>query len=114
MSRRASGLKAWVIQRITAIYIGLFSLVLLGHFVFNPPADHAAWQAWVASPAVALGLLVYVVTLIAHAWVGVRDVLIDYVKPIGLRVGLLSLFALTFLASALWAIQAIYLARLGG
>lgn len=111
MSRRASGLKAWLIQRLSAIYLALFGLYLLLRFVLAPPADHAALAAWVASPWVALGLLVFVPALLAHAWVGIRDVLIDYVKPTGLRVAALSLFGLLFLASGLWALQALILVQ---
>lgn len=107
MSRQASGLKAWVVQRVSAVYLGLFLAYLLGHFTLSPPVDHEALRAWVASPLVALGLLVFVPVLLAHSWIGIRDVLIDYVHPLGARVLLLSLFAFVFLASGLWALKAI-------
>jgi len=113
MSRRASGLKAWLIQRLSAVYLGLFGVYLLLFFAFAPPRDHAQLAAWASSPWVALGLLVFIPLLLAHAWVGIRDVLIDYIKPIGLRVGLLSLLALIFLASGLWALQALILVQIG-
>ncbi|MEY6432842.1 succinate dehydrogenase, hydrophobic membrane anchor protein [Thioalkalicoccus limnaeus] len=114
MSRQASGLKAWLVQRITAIYLGLFCSYLVLHFAIAAPADYAAWRAWVAQPLVSLGWLLFIPVLLAHAWVGLRDVLMDYVKPIGLRVALLSLTALVFLASGLWAVRAIILAGLEG
>ena len=113
MSRRASGLKAWLIQRLTAIYLGLFGLYLALYFAFAPPQDHAQLAVWAGSPGVAVGLLVFIPLLLAHAWVGIRDVLIDYVKPVRLRVGLLSLMALMFLASGLWALQALILVQVG-
>jgi succinate dehydrogenase / fumarate reductase membrane anchor subunit len=62
---------------------------------------------------VTLGLLLFIPLLLAHAWVGIRDVLIDYVKPIAVRIGLLALFALLFLASGLWALQALILVQVG-
>ncbi len=113
MSRRASGLKAWLIQRITAVYLGLFGLYLALYFAFAPPQDHAQLASWASTPWVAVGLLVFIPLLLTHAWVGIRDVLIDYVKPIGLRVGLLALMALMFLASGLWALQALILVQVG-
>ncbi|MBK1703770.1 succinate dehydrogenase, hydrophobic membrane anchor protein [Halochromatium glycolicum] len=109
MSRRASGLKAWIIQRVSAVYLALFGLYLALVFAVAPPQDHLELAAWATSPWVAVGLLVFIPVLLAHAWVGIRDVLIDYVKPIGLRVALLSLMALLFLASGLWALQALIL-----
>ena len=114
MSRQASGLRAWVLQRITAIYLGLFIVYLLMVSLSGGPNGFDAWRAWVAQPAVTLGLLLFVVALLIHCWVGVRDVLIDYVHPLGIRVLLLSLFAIGFIASGLWVFQAIFLARLNG
>lgn len=112
MSRRASGLKAWVVQRITAVYVALFGVYLTLHFLFAAPANHAALLEWVRRPWVALGLLVFIPVLLAHAWVGVRDVLMDYLRPIGLRVGALALLALLLLASGLWALQAVIIAQI--
>lgn len=112
MSRRASGLKAWAIQRVTALYLAGFFVVLLGKFATDPPADQAAWHQWVADPLVGIAGLVFFVALLYHAWVGVRDVLMDYVKPIAVRSTLLALVALTLVACGLWAAQILILARL--
>jgi succinate dehydrogenase / fumarate reductase membrane anchor subunit len=84
------------------------------HFTFNAPADHNALLEWAAHPVVALALLVLVPVLLMHAWVGIRDVLIDYVHVLGLRIALLSLFAFVFVASGLWAFKAIIIASLQG
>ena len=112
MSRRALGLKAWVVQRISAVYLALFGTYVVLHFLFAPPGDHAALRAWVAQPLVGVGLLLLVVMLLAHAWVGIRDVFMDYLRPLALRVTALSVTALVFLASGLWAVQAIILAQI--
>jgi succinate dehydrogenase membrane anchor subunit len=103
---------AWFIQRATAVYLGLFLAYLLIHFTVAPPADHAALQAWVTQPLVSAGLLLCIPVLLAHAWVGIRDVLIDYVHHLGARVVLLVVFAFVFLASGLWALKAIIVAGL--
>jgi len=113
MSRRASGLRAWALQRASAVYLAGFGLYLVLHLLTQPPADHAAWQAWVARPWVNLGLLLFVPTLLIHSWVGMRDLLIDYVWPTGARVLLLTLLAFGLVASGLWALQALILARMG-
>jgi succinate dehydrogenase / fumarate reductase membrane anchor subunit len=112
MSRRASGLKAWVVQRATAIYLALFGVYLLLKLVFDAPGDYAALVEWVRSPWVALGLLVLIPVALAHAWVGIRDLFMDYVKSIGLRVTLMTVTAFVFVASGLWAMQAIIVAQI--
>jgi succinate dehydrogenase / fumarate reductase membrane anchor subunit len=112
MSRTATGLRAWVVQRATAIYLGLFFVYLILHWLGAPPADYAAWRAWVGHPAMGTALLLFVVALLLHAWVGMRDILIDYVQPTALRVGLLALVGLGLVACALWATVVLLLARL--
>jgi succinate dehydrogenase / fumarate reductase membrane anchor subunit len=112
MSRQASGLMAWAIQRATAIYLALFLTYLVLHLVLAPPADYLALRTWIARPSVSIGLLLLVPTLLAHAWVGIRDVLIDYVHRLGLRFALMAILALVFVASGLWAFKAILVAGL--
>ena len=112
MSRKASGLKAWVLQRATAIYIAGFILYLLGVLLFDPRASYSAWRDWFADPVMGIATLVFVLMVLLHAWVGVRDVLIDYVHSTALRVSLLALLALTLVACGLWASQSLILVRL--
>jgi succinate dehydrogenase / fumarate reductase membrane anchor subunit len=112
MSRKASGLKAWAIQRLSAIYIGLFSLYLVAVLLFAAPTDYPAWKAWIGGPVVSVALLLLVLSVLMHAWIGVRDILIDYVHPIAVRAALLGLVALALVAMGLWAAQALILVRL--
>ncbi len=110
MSRQASGLRAWALQRISAAYLGLYFVYMLGHFSFNAPETYEAWKMYVADPGVAFGMLLFFVALLLHAWVGIRDVVIDYVQSITAKVGILTLFGCGLIGSGLWAAKAIFLA----
>lgn len=112
MSRKASGLKAWAIQRGTAIYIALFFIYLLFKLAFATPVDFSAWQAWIGGPVMSVMALVFIVALLIHAWIGIRDVVIDYIWHTGARVGVLALVALLLVGSGLWAVQVLVLARI--
>ena len=112
MSRRASGLKAWALQRASAVYLAVCCVLLLGKFSLDPPSSQLDWRLWVADPLIGIAGLVFFVALLLHAWVGVRDVLMDYVRPVGLRATLLALVALMLLACGLWSAQILILARL--
>ena len=114
MSRQASGFKAWVIQRVTAVYIALFVLYAVVHFAVDAPADVTAWRAWMASPVVSMALLLFFAALLMHAWIGIRDVLIDYVQPLSIRVVVLSAFATALIGTGLWVAQVIFLVRVAG
>ncbi|MCP4995125.1 MAG: succinate dehydrogenase, hydrophobic membrane anchor protein [Gammaproteobacteria bacterium] len=113
MSRQASGLKAWALQRITAVYLGLFLIYAISYLLFNPPADVNEWRAWVGSPYTGVGLLLFFVTILVHAWVGVRDFFIDYVHPIVPRVALLTFTGFALVGSGLWVAKVIFLAGAG-
>ncbi|MBT2971365.1 MAG: succinate dehydrogenase, hydrophobic membrane anchor protein [gamma proteobacterium symbiont of Ctena orbiculata] len=110
MSRRASGLRAWFLQRATAIYLLLFIIFMLQQMILNPPQDFAAWQGWVAQPLIGLGLILFFASLLLHAWVGFRDVLIDYVHPTAIRVTLLTLAGFILLGCAFWVVKIIFTA----
>jgi succinate dehydrogenase / fumarate reductase membrane anchor subunit len=112
MSRRASGLRAWFLQRATATYLILFTLYALQHLIFSVPADHAAWREWVAQPTVSLGLLLFFASLLLHAWVGIRDVVIDYIHPITIRITVLTVIGFMLVGCAAWALEIIILAQI--
>ena len=59
MSRQASGLRAWAMQRITAAYIGIYMLYMLVHFITDAPASHEAWRAWISGPVASLGAMIF-------------------------------------------------------
>lgn len=112
MSRRASGLRAWFLQRATAIYLILFTLYVLQHMIFSAPADYAAWREWVALPLVSLAVLLFFASLLLHAWVGIRDVIIDYVHPTAIRVSVLTVIGFALVGCAAWALKIIILAQI--
>jgi succinate dehydrogenase / fumarate reductase membrane anchor subunit len=106
VSRRLSGLSAWLAQRLSAIYLGLFVLIAGGALlVVGPPEGYAQWRALLARPLINLAVILFFVALTAHAWVGIRDVIVDYVKPTGARFALLAIFAIGLLACGLWALR---------
>ncbi len=109
MSRRVSGFRAWVLQRISAVYLGLYILFLIWHFMFSAPATFAEWQVWVADPAINLSLLFFTYFLLLHAWVGTRDIFIDYIKPLMVRISLLTILALGLIGSGLWTAKYLFL-----
>jgi succinate dehydrogenase / fumarate reductase membrane anchor subunit len=112
VSRTASGLRAWVLQRVSAVYLALFLVYFVAQWAVAPPADYAAWRAWIGGPVMSVATLLGVTALLLHAWVGLRDILIDYVQPTALRLSLLAALALGLAACALWAAAVLFAARL--
>ena len=109
MSRQLSGLRAWVVQRLSALYIGLF-LITAGIIILikGTPDSYSDWNALWSTPSLNLAMQVFIIALLLHAWVGMRDVILDYVHPDALRFALLSFFALGLLTSGLWASRILF------
>ena len=104
MRSRFTGLKAWWVQRVSAVYMLLFLLFLLGAFWLDPLHSYPQWRAWVARPGLSIAAGVFFLALLSHMWVGLRDVLLDYAKPAGLRRVLLGLVAAGLLGLATWVL----------
>jgi succinate dehydrogenase / fumarate reductase membrane anchor subunit len=105
VSHRADGLRTWLLQRVSAVYLGLFLLYVLLHFGFNPHPDFAAWRGWVASPLVSITGAGFILALLIHAWVGLRDVVLDYIHHLGLRLAVLTLVAFLLIGCGFWAVR---------
>lgn len=82
------GLRDWLAQRITAVIMAIYSVIVLVVFLTGKPATYAAWKELFAQGWMRVATLLFAVSLAWHAWVGVRDILMDYIKPTGLRLTL--------------------------
>ena len=107
--RASSGLRSWLIQRLTAVYI-VFFLVVFATLWGGQAITFETWRAWVAHPAVNIALLLFIFSLLMHAWIGGSDVVMDYVKSVGARYLILIGFALGLVIMGLWSLRIVLLA----
>lgn len=113
MRRAVTGLRAWLVQRVTAVYMLLFIVFMLVHFIIDPPASYGVWRGWILDPAVSISTSVFFAALLAHTWVGVRDVILDYVHPVAIRVFALAVLALGLIGAGFWVIRILWAAPYG-
>ena len=111
MRRALSGLRAWLVQRVSAVYMLLFLVFVLAHFLLDVPRSYLAWHTWIANPVVSIAAFVFFAALLAHMWVGLRDVILDYVKPLAVRAGALALLALGLIGLGAWVIRILWRAH---
>ena len=79
------GFRDWLSQRATAVVMALFTLVLLLQVLFAGPLGYDTWSGIFAQQWMKVLTLVVIVALGYHAWVGMRDVWMDYIKPVAVR-----------------------------
>ena len=102
-----SGMWSWLIQRFSGIYIGLYLLVLAALVISGGPLTAERWQGLFAAPWMQAAASVFIVALLFHAWIGLRDVVLDYIHPIAIKVPLLLLILGMLLASGYWFLRAL-------
>ncbi len=103
-----TGLREWLLQRVTAIYMGAFVLYLVLRFAIDPITSHAAWKAWFALPTVRIAFALFFASLLLHSWIGMRSVFMDYVKPMWVRFVVQLGTATALLVLALWSVQILF------
>ena len=103
------GLSPWVIQRISAVLIALFTVYAFA-CVFGASAySYEAWMIWLSCPVNTILTGLFTIALLFHAWVGLRDVVLDYLHHFMLRIVFLTLLAGTLISSGFWVLRILLL-----
>ena len=104
------GLRDWLAQRITACIMGIFTVLLLAQVIFTSgPIGYDTWAGIFSSQWMKVLTFAVIVALLYHAWVGMRDITMDYItSPVWLRL-LVQVFTMVWLVGcAGWAIQVLW------
>ena len=102
------GMRDWLAQRITAVVMAIYTILVLAIVLWNGGLDYATWNAVLASHAFRSLTFLFMVSLVYHAWVGVRDIYMDYVKPVGVRIVVQVVSILILVAYLGWTIQILW------
>ena len=102
------GLRDWLSQRVTAVVMTLYTLVLVVQLLAGPKLGYLRWSAIFSQQWMRFATFVTIVALAVHAWVGVRDIWMDYIKPVGLRLALQVFTIVWLVGCAGWAVQVLW------
>jgi succinate dehydrogenase / fumarate reductase membrane anchor subunit len=103
------GLRDWLSQRITAGLMALFTLIVLAQVIFSKgPIGYDTWAGIFAAQWMKVLTFVVIVSLLWHVWVGMRDIWMDYVKAVSVRLAA-QVFTIVWLTGcAGWAVQVLW------
>ncbi len=102
------GLRDWLAQRITAIVMALYTLLFVGLLLAAPKIDYDAWRQLFSPGWMKLATLLFLLSLYLHAWIGVRNIFMDYIKHSGVRLALYVLVIAALIACAGWSVQILW------
>ena len=103
------GLRDWLAQRVTAVQMALFTLIVLAQLLLTQgPIGYDKWAGLFSAQWMKVITFTVILALIYHVWIGMRDIWMDYIKPVGLRLSL-QVFSIVWLVGcAGWAIQILW------
>jgi succinate dehydrogenase / fumarate reductase membrane anchor subunit len=102
------GLRDWLSQRVTAVLMALFTVVLLVQVLMPGPLGYDRWAGIFSAQWMKVLTFVVFIALAWHAWVGMRDIWMDYVKPVGTRLVLQVATLVWLLGCTGWAVQVLW------
>lgn len=102
------GFRDWLSQRVTGVLMALFTIVLLVQVLTGAPLSYDKWSGIFSSQWMKVLTFVVIVSLLYHAWVGVRDIWMDYVKPVAIRLALQVFTLVWLIGCAGWAVQVLW------
>lgn len=102
------GLRGWLVQRVSAVEMVLYILFIVNWLLLHPDLDYNAWTGLFSGNVMRSFTLLTLLALFCHAWVGVRDIVMDYVKPAGVRLAIHVLVILALVLYAIWSVQILW------
>jgi succinate dehydrogenase / fumarate reductase membrane anchor subunit len=102
------GTTDFLAQRVTAVFLAAYVLILGAVLYVSQPNSYAAWRELFSRGWMRVATLIFVSSLVWHAWVGVRDILMDYIKPDGLRIALQVATLLLLAVYLAWTVQILW------
>lgn len=102
------GLRDWMIQRITAVVMAVYTLIILGAILAGVLENATTWHSFFHQGWVRYSTFLFSLCLCYHAWIGIRDIWMDYIKPVWVRVTLHVITLLSLLGCAGWMMDILW------
>jgi len=102
------GLRDWLIQRVSAVVMAAYGVSLSVYLLMQPRLDYDAWTGLFSSLAVRTFTLLFLLCLFYHVWIGMRDIVMDYVQTASVRLVIHVLVVLTLLLYTIWSVQILW------
>ena len=103
------GLRPWLIQRVSAVYIALYVIYVGISLTVAEGVEFRQWYEWFYHPFNTIATGLFVIAVLLHAWVGMRDIILDYVHHTLVRMIAFTLVIVILIGSGLWSAKLLLL-----
>ncbi len=80
-----NGVHDFLLVRATAIVLTLYIIYVVGFFATSGKLSYELWIGFFSSAFTKVFTLLALFSVLIHAWIGMWQVLTDYVKPLAIR-----------------------------
>lgn len=101
------GLKDWIVQRATAVIMLVYTAALI-LFLLTMPSGYEGWKLLFGQTWVKVLTQTTLIALFLHAWVGIRDLWMDYIKPVGVRLTMHTLTAVWLVSCFIYSLKVVW------
>ncbi|MBU1426495.1 MAG: succinate dehydrogenase, hydrophobic membrane anchor protein [Gammaproteobacteria bacterium] len=102
------GLRDWLVQRVTAAVMAVYTLVVAAYLLRQSSFGYDTWIELFSGNIMRTFSMLFLLSLFYHAWIGVRDIVMDYVKPAGIRLLIHVLVILALMLYVIWSVQILW------
>jgi succinate dehydrogenase / fumarate reductase membrane anchor subunit len=102
------GLRDWLVQRLSAVVMAVYAVILFIAALSGNAGTYEGWKGLFGQGWLRFATFLFVLSVLLHAWVGMRDIWMDYVKSTGLRLALQALTVLWLVGCGGWAVQVLW------
>jgi succinate dehydrogenase / fumarate reductase, membrane anchor subunit len=102
------GLRDWLAQRVTAVVMLIYTFLVLAALASLPQLDYWYWKALWGLPVMRYATVLFLLCVYLHAWIGVRNIFMDYIKDPGLRLMLYVIVIGALVSYAVWSVQILW------
>jgi succinate dehydrogenase / fumarate reductase membrane anchor subunit len=102
------GLRDWLVQRVTAVVMAVYVLAVAAWALWQPALGYDVWTELFSGNMMRSFSLLFLLSLFYHAWIGVRDIVMDYVKPASVRLLIHVSVILALIMYVIWSVQILW------
>lgn len=106
------GIISWLQQRVTAVIMLVITILFVASIAFiasQVDSSIVSWQKLFHHTIVKVVMQLFFLALLLHAWVGVRDIWMDYIKCNIIKLGLYVLTIVWLLLSLMYSVKVLWI-----
>lgn len=103
-----NGLRDWLVQRVTAIVLAVYTLTILIFLFSHAQLQYLSWYEFMSCTVMRIASTLAVISLLFHAWVGMWTISTDYMKCTVIRLSFQVFVIIALFAYLIWGVAIVW------